>query len=368
VNRIGFLWENFGPMHDDRCIAVAHALSSPKAVIGLELYTRSQVYEWRSRPACGFRKITLFPGQAPPPFWVRASTIVRACLRERLSSVFLCHYERPEIFLAAAALRALGAQVFSMGDSKFDDYPRHLLRELAKCIAHAPYAGALAGSARTKDYLRFLGYRPGAIETGYDAVSVERVRKLAEGSRAPSFKERDFLIVARLVKKKNIGAAIEAFRLFAVQDRCGRKLVICGSGPLEAELRAQAVTAGLEGRVVFVGFEPIEIIAKRMADSLALLLPSVEEQFGLVIAEALAVGLPVIASTACGACDELVRSGVNGFVVEPDNVPGWSFFMTQIATDERLWRRLSAAAEPFAARADVARFVESVRLLLEQTA
>jgi glycosyltransferase involved in cell wall biosynthesis len=355
-------------MHDDRCLATAEALSGSDGVIGLELYARSQIYEWRSEPARGFRKITLYPADARPPFWMLGLAIVRSCLRERVGSVFLCHYQQPEIFFAAVALRALGVRVFSMGDSKFDDYPRHLPREFAKRIAHAPYMGALAGSARTKDYLRLLGYRPGAIETGYDAISVERIRKLAEGSGSRPFAERDFLIVARLVSKKNIAVAIEAFRIFAAQDPRERKLIICGSGPLEADLRAQVAATGLQDRILLRGYEPMENVVRLMADSLALVLPSQEEQFGLVIAEAQAVGLPVIVSSACGARDELVRSGVNGFVVEPDNAAGWSFFMTLLGADEQLWRRLRAASEPFAAQADVIRFTSGVRKLLERAA
>lgn len=362
--RIGFLWENFGPMHDDRCQAMAAALGHPEAVVGIELYSRSDTYQWRTAPAEGFRKITLHPTGERPAIGSISLEIVRACLSERLGSVFLCHYERPEIFLAAVMLRALGFRVFSMGDSKFDDYPRRLMWEVLKSIAHAPYMGALAGSPRTKDYLRLLGYRPEMIETGYDAISVDRIRRLAEGAGTRPFAERDFLIVARLVPKKNIKTAIEAFRLFAVDDAHGRKLVICGSGPLEAELKAQAAAAGLEGRVVFAGFEPIDAIARRMADSLALLLPSIEEQFGLVIPEALAVGLPVIVATACGARDELVRSGVNGFVVEPENAAGWAFFMGSLSNDEALHRRLSATAYEVAGNGDVSIFTESVKRVL----
>ena len=118
--------------------------------------------------------------------------------------------------------------------------------------------------------------------------------------------------------------------------------------------------AGLSERVVFHGFEQIEVVAQRMARALALLAPSTEEQFGLVVAEAQAVGLPVIVSTACGARDELVRAGVNGFIVEPRNAAGMAFFMQQLSRDEALWRRFRSATEPFAEAAGVTRFVSSV--------
>ena len=61
--------------------------------------------------------------------------------------------------------------------------------------------------------------------------------------------------------------------------------------------------------------------------SLALILPSTEEQFGFVVLEALALGIPVIVSENVGARDLHVRTGVNGFIFEPDNEKGLAFFM-----------------------------------------
>jgi glycosyltransferase involved in cell wall biosynthesis len=90
-----------------------------------------------------------------------------------------------------------------------------------------------------------------------------------------------------------------------------------------------------------------------------LLLLSTEEQFGLVIPEALSMGVPVIASNNCGACDELVRSGINGFVVEPDNPRGIAYFMDLLGSDSRLWGEMALAAAEKATLADSDRFAEA---------
>jgi glycosyltransferase involved in cell wall biosynthesis len=100
------------------------------------------------------------------------------------------------------------------------------------------------------------------------------------------------------------------------------------------------------------------------AYTLALILPSVEEQFGNVVIEAQATGLPVLISDVCGAWDQMVQSGVNGFVFEPDNSIGLAYFMSLLSEDEELWNRMCSAAQEKARAGDVGQFVRGVQLLI----
>ena len=105
-------------------------------------------------------------------------------------------------------------------------------------------------------------------------------------------------------------------------------------------------------------------MAKILANTLALILPSTEEQYGLVVIEALAMGLPVIVSDNCGARDELVRNSCNGFVVEPDNHEGLAWFMRHIAEDRTLWENMSRNSKLKAVQGDVSRFAAGVLQLM----
>jgi glycosyltransferase involved in cell wall biosynthesis len=133
--------------------------------------------------------------------------------------------------------------------------------------------------------------------------------------------------------------------------------MICGSGPLESDLKERA--RGCDG-IHFLGFLQEDGVARALASSLALILPSVEEQWGLVVNEALAMGVPVLVSDNAGARDVLVRTAVNGYVFEPDNAAGLAQLMLRLAADEIEWRRLSEGAVAAAPAGDVARFVEGV--------
>jgi glycosyltransferase involved in cell wall biosynthesis len=279
----------------------------------------------------------------------------------------MCHYEHPATLLTAILLRLCGRRVFAIGCSKYDDYPRHLWREVLKSFFYFPYNGGIASGTRSLDYMRFLGVPVGMIKPNYNAVSMARIRELSGAPPAPdgiAHHDRHFVLVARFVPKKNLGVALEAFAIYAARTPNPRPLHLCGSGPLECELRAQVRKAGIEHLVVFRGFLQTADVCRTFATSLALLLPSIEEQFGNVIPEALAMGIPVIVSDRCGARDLLVRTGVNGFVVEPDNPEGMALFMEMISEDEELWKSMCFAARKFSERGDAQRFAESVIALV----
>jgi glycosyltransferase involved in cell wall biosynthesis len=360
-----FVWENFGPMHDDRCEAVARAKPLTK-VIGLQLYGSSETYDWLPQAAEDFQKITLFGDRDRPGFPASAMALLRACIKAKATHIFLCHYERPMVALAALLLRLLRKHVFLLYDSKFDDYPRGIWREILKFFWLLPYEGAIVASARSRDYLRFLGMRPQSLQPGYNTISLARIRELAGAAPAPEgepFASRHFTIVARLVEKKNLKTALQAYALYVTATEHPRPLRLFGAGPLEASLREDVRLSGLDELVHFEGFQQADAVCKALASSLALLLVSQEEQFGFAIIEALAMGVPVLISPACGAHDDFVRSGVNGFVVEPDNPEGMAFFMRQLAEDEALWRNMAKAALAYAPRADVGQFVQAVNAL-----
>ena len=83
----------------------------------------------------------------------------------------------------------MGFKVFTMNNSKFDDYDRNLFREIGKAIMYSPYNGVIAAGERSKDYMRFLGFPERRICMNSNVLSVERIRSAAEndpaGNQAP---------------------------------------------------------------------------------------------------------------------------------------------------------------------------------------
>jgi L-malate glycosyltransferase len=274
---------------------------------------------------------------------------------------YLCHYERFEVFLTAVILRFRGKRVFVMNDSKFDDYERRLLRELGKSMLYAPYSGALVSGERSASYLRFLGVR-GKIETGYDTIDVRSVANDALEPPDIVLPNEYFITVSRLVAKKNIGLTIRAFEAASRGIDKPVELLIVGGGPEEAGLRALVEKLGIKDRVRFIGEVPNQKAISLMARAKALVLVSKSEQWGLVVNEAVACGVPVIVSEAVGAHDGLVRNFVNGFVVESDNEPGLARAMLAILRGSQ--QLAASPAEMYAASVD--RFADAVRSLTQK--
>ncbi|GGH45869.1 glycosyltransferase [Frigidibacter albus] len=367
------LWDNFGPLHLDRIAAVARRLGDRHHVIGVELCGQSDTYDWDRSEGGDFERILVYPDAQLDRLsaWKILRGVLGAMRGRGRGTVFLCHWNEPGIALAALILRLRGHRVLTMSCTKFDDRPRNLFKEMCKRLFFVPYQGGLASGERSIAYLRQMMPR-GSLAGEYNTVSLDRVR--AEAGYGP-FAEatveegvphsaRDFLCVARLVPKKNLPMLLDAYALYCAAEPEPRRLRLCGSGPDEAALRAQAQALGISGHVVFEGFVQSDAVAARLAGALALILPSIEEQFGNVVPEAQAFGLPVLLSTVAGARDKLLRNGVNGFLVEPDNPEGLAWFLTLLHRDEALWQRMRSAAFRLAPLGDAASFAEGVESLI----
>ncbi len=369
-----FMWEQFAPYHVDRIEAVAEAFGSRFTIVGIEVSARSNTYAWKPAPSGDtFERHTLFTGiEAETIPWrqkLRKSLAVINSYRAR--AVFLCNQDQKEILAALVLLRLRGVPTYALLDAKFDDRPRKLLQESLKPLVFRLFSGGIAGGERHIAYHRFLGLPAGWIAPGYSAVSTARVRAEAETDLAPAglpHAERDFVLVARFVDKKDIGTAIRAYARFrALHPQSRRRLVLCGSGASGQALHALADQTGVADGVVFAGFLDAAAVSRTVARALALVLTSLQEPWGLVVNEAVSLNIPVLCTENVGARDTLVRNGVNGFIVEAGNDEGLARFMGMLADDAALWREMSLACARFAPLADAPAFAAGVGLLVGET-
>ena len=362
--QIGILFSQFAAYHVDRCAAAAARLEGRASVVAVELAQASATYAWApSGAVAGAEKRVLFGGRRYEEIgrfarFRAAYGALRGC-----GTVFVgIGYHEPEMIALALALRLRGRRVIVMSESKFDDFPRDLPRERFKALLLSVFSGALVGGPRHVAYMRLLGFRRRPVLTGYDTVDLARVRAQAvEGGGRPdiAWDERPFVFVGRFVAKKNIAFLLEAFASYRAQGGA-RRLVLVGGGEIEDAVRARIAALGLADAVEITGFVDAAVVSRRLAEGLALLIPSTEEQWGLVVNEALAFALPVVASDAVGSRDTLVHNLINGFVLAADATAGWAAAMLALGSDRAAWERMSEASGALAPSADTARFGEAV--------
>lgn len=360
--RIGILFAQFAAYHVDRCAAAARRLGERAEVVAVEVASASETYAWEvSGEVPGAVKRVLFPGERYERIgWARR-------LRAQLEALATCDtvfvgigYDQPDIPALAALLRSRGVRMIVMSESKHDDFPRRRWREAVKRVVLRPFAAALVGGPRQVAYFRALGFVSRPVLSGYDAVSLDRVRgEGGDPELAPE--QRPFVFVGRFVAKKNIAVLVEAFARYRAAGGA-RRLVLVGGGELEGEVNAALAAAGLGALVEVTGFVGSAEVARRLANARALLLPSRIEQWGLVVNEALAFGLPVAVSTAVGAADRLVRDRENGFILPPDDAGAWALAMHALDDDAR-WAAMVAVSRELAPLGDVACFADAVERL-----
>jgi glycosyltransferase involved in cell wall biosynthesis len=141
-----------------------------------------------------------------------------------------------------------------------------------------------------------------------------------------------FLCVCNLVGGKRVDRLIRAFAAVSL-DPSSIRLVIVGEGPEAGNLQRLASQCGIADRVEFAGGLPAQGVRDRMWTANALVVPSDFETFGVVLIEALATGIPVIA-TRCGGPEEIIEPEI-GLLVDRDDGQGLATAMAAVAT--RSW-------------------------------
>ncbi|MCA9050476.1 MAG: glycosyltransferase [Planctomycetaceae bacterium] len=228
----------------------------------------------------------------------------------------------PDVIVTAGWISSAARELVQNLD---EDRPRIVMamdtpwrNQLRQYLTRWRYAGlfrkadhVVVATERTWQYARRLGFREDEISRGVYGWDSTLFRSTSDSSPPLSPASRGFLFVGRLVAEKGIDQLIEAYQHYREQVSDPWPLTVCGTGPLDSLLKAPGV--------VHRGFLQPEQLPRVFKESAVLVLPSRYEPWGVVIAEAMGAGLPVIATEACGAALDLVRHLWNGLTVPTDN-------------------------------------------------
>jgi glycosyltransferase involved in cell wall biosynthesis len=173
----------------------------------------------------------------------------------------------------------------------------------------------------------------------------------AEALQPPSPQDRTdlfrFVFIGRLVDWKSVDVAIEALR-----EAPEAELEIIGDGPMRTAWQNLSEQFGVAHRVTFSGWRPQEACAPRLRSAVALLLPSIYECGGAVVLEAMAAGVPVIATKWGGPADYLDSDC--GLLVEPLSrkalVTGFGKAMQQLIAQPELGKQMGQQGRERVAR------------------
>lgn len=165
-------------------------------------------------------------------------------------------------------------------------------------------------------------------------------RRFAEAERRPSARP-SVLAVARMYPRKRLGDLLDAAgilrrRIPELQVR------IVGEGPESGRLRARHADCGLGPTVTFLGEVSRRVLAEEYVNAHCFCLPTIQEGFGLVFAEAMAAGLPIVACRAA-AVPEVVVDRSTGLLVEPGRPEALAAALEAVLMNEGLRKDLGEA-------------------------
>ena len=148
------------------------------------------------------------------------------------------------------------------------------------------------------------------------------------------------IFVGRLDPVKGAPLLIEALAQL-LPEHPDATLTLVGDGPARAVAEAKAVALGIAGAVIFAGFQSQGRVAAMLETADMLVLPSFAEGVPVVLMEAMASRIPVIASRVAGV-QELVEDGVAGFTVPPGDVATLAARMARLMADPEMAARMGA--------------------------
>ena len=324
------------------------------SVWGVEACAMEDTYAWEKiEGAAAFTRVTLTDRDSGDRRWKRE---LQRKLRRALDEI------KPQVVVvpgwsSADALGALSwcaetnTPTMVMSESTAWDERRTGWKEWIKGRLVKLNSAGLAGGTPHADYLAQLGLPRDRIFKGYDIVdnghfSAKTAEARSQKSEARSrhgLPEKYFLASARFVEKKNLSGLIAAYsqyRASCEKPETGNrkseiwKLVLLGDGPMKSDLCRVISDLGLQDSVLLPGFKQYDELPAFYGLAGAFVHASTTEQWGLVVNEAMASGLPVLVSNRCGCATDLVQEGVNGFQFDPANVDELAQLLLKISRDD----------------------------------
>ncbi len=411
MTSLAILWMQYGPYHFARAHALKQ-LAKPARVHALELASHSHDYAW-TRSGESAELITLCPGMVGEQ--LSFQTVFRRA-RQLLQELgvevcFLPSYSPQQSLAALLAAKSLGIKTVMMNESHAGTARAGRTGAWIKRRLVGMFDAALVGGSPQKRYFASLGLPEDKIFIGYDAVDndyffnrAEEIRKRPDEARLRyGLPERYFLSLGRFVTKKNLGTLLRAFQKFLeATPASGTHLVMVGAGEEETNLRAlceelrlptylpaeisgtgTAPTAKKKPGVHFFGFRQVEENPSFYALADAFVLPSLYEEWGLVVNEAMASGLPVVVSETAGCAEDLLendsahnlgRNGVlnaslpnglarqmrrNGFVFNPASSDECAAIFRVLESQKELRQAMGAASREIVEKFSCRHFAEN---------
>jgi len=375
MQRVAAIIVNLVPYHHARWEACAVVTGSETHLVELTDRDEFKVLEFAQE--AHFHRHTLFPQSG-----MQGADLAQR-MWEELDSVrpYVVCVSGWGLQVSLAAMKwatARSVPIVMLSESNEFDESRSVIKEFIKRRLVGLCSAGLAGGLPQADYLVKLGLPRDRVFKGYDVVDnrffAEEARKIGARSLELGLPRSYFLACARFGKKKNLPGLIRAFARYRELAKpstldVGRStlfdLVIAGEGEERTEIERMIQQCGVSDHVHLVGAKGYAELPSYYSHAGAFIHASTTEQWGLVVNEAMASGLPVLVSNRCGCAADLVREGENGWTFDPTDEEQMADLMLRIAGDEEQRKTMGLRSREIIAEWGPDRFASGVKSAVE---
>jgi len=308
---------------------------------------------WRERAHASAR-VTAFPihGFARPATMAKAAAFAAWCRAKRLAVVQTCDLYANTFALPAAALAGVPVRIGSRRELRPDKSAAQIaLQRQAYRFAHK----IVANSSAAAEQLVREGVRPARIQVIANGVQGDQF-----SPRAARNGVRPVITVANLRQEKGHEVLIDA-AAWLRERHPHLQFLLVGAGPRRAALEAMVNARGLQQTVLFTGHR--HDVAALLAEADVFVLPSRSEAFPNAVIEAMAAGLPVVASAVGGLLD-LIEPERTGLLVAAGDSAALADAIDRLISEPQRAARIGAAArQAVAARYSFERMVRGFESL-----
>ena len=186
------------------------------------------------------------------------------------------------------------------------------VQKLSRKIIIPNADASIASSTKAKEKLLAWGAKKESIFESLltvDTVPFVKTEKAFGGNK--------ILYVGSMIPRKGVDLLLNALQFVDVNY----ELRIVGNGSIEEvnALKKQAKDLGIENKITWCGFQTGDALVEEYRQAAVFVLPTREDCFGLVLLEALSARTPIVASKYADGAYDIVKNGVNGFIVDPED-------------------------------------------------
>ena len=213
--------------------------------------------------------------------------------------------------------KANNKAVVIFDDSKRSDVQRNFVVNLVKKAIYKYVDAIFCPSEDWLDTFTSWGFKKESVFYGVDVVDNDFWSQ--KSNYTSDLPQQYFLSVGRQIERKNFHTVINSFSHFLHNNPDSLyELLVVGDGSEKEQLRSLVMPENKD-KIHFLPFQNQQQLRELYQRAMFFIMPSIQEQWGLVVNEAMASGCPIVISRQCGCAKTLVQDNVNGFYFDTNN-------------------------------------------------